>query len=149
LSWMDPGAFGTLGVGGGFALGAALCFPERPIWLIWGDGSCGYSLLEFDTFNRHGVGNVIAIVGNDACWTQIEREQTPMLGDDAACVLAYVDYHKAAVALGGAGLCVSDPDETHIRNTLTEAQNISRQGKSVLVNVKIGRTGFREGSLSV
>src|SRR5207245_7686448 len=29
LSWLDPGAFGTLGVGGGFALGAKLVFPDH------------------------------------------------------------------------------------------------------------------------
>src|SRR5262249_22581209 len=28
LSWLDPGVFGTLGVGGGFALGAKLCRPQ-------------------------------------------------------------------------------------------------------------------------
>ena len=49
LSWLDPGAYGTLGVGGGFALAAALHFPEKEIWIIWGDGSAGYSIAEFDT----------------------------------------------------------------------------------------------------
>ena len=56
LRWLDPGAFGTLGVGGGFAMGAKLCRPESEIWIIYGDGSCGYSIAEFDTFTRHGVG---------------------------------------------------------------------------------------------
>lgn len=55
--WLDPGAFGTLGVGGGFALGAKLVRPDCDIWLIWGDGSAGYSLMEFDTFQRHKVSN--------------------------------------------------------------------------------------------
>ena len=31
---------------------------------------------------------VIALVGNDACWSQIAREQVPMLGSDVACMLA-------------------------------------------------------------
>ena len=55
LRWLDPGAFGTLGVGGGFALGAKLCRPESEIWIIYGDGTCGYSVAEFDTFTRHRV----------------------------------------------------------------------------------------------
>lgn len=55
LAWLDPGAFGTLGVGAGFALGAKLCNPEKPVWVIFGDGSLGYSLSEFDTFVRHKV----------------------------------------------------------------------------------------------
>ncbi|XP_029436132.1 acetolactate synthase-like protein isoform X2 [Rhinatrema bivittatum] len=55
LRWLDPGAFGTLGVGGGFALGAKLCRPESEVWIIYGDGSLGYSIAEFDTFTRHKI----------------------------------------------------------------------------------------------
>lgn len=55
LRWLDPGAFGTLGVGGGFALGAKLCRPTSDVWIIYGDGSCGYSVAEFDTCTRHNV----------------------------------------------------------------------------------------------
>ena len=55
LRWLDPGAFGTLGVGGGFALGAKLCRPDCDVWVVYGDGSLGYSIAEFDTFTRHKV----------------------------------------------------------------------------------------------
>jgi acetolactate synthase-like protein len=54
-SWLDPGAFGTLGVGGGFALGAKLARPDAEVWIIWGDGSCAYSIAEIDSFTRHKV----------------------------------------------------------------------------------------------
>ena len=77
-TWLDPGAFGTLGVGAGFALGAKLCRPEAEVWALFGDGALGYSIAEFDTFVRHGV-PIIAVVGNDAGWTQIAREQVPIL----------------------------------------------------------------------
>ncbi len=86
LAWLDPGAFGTLGVGAGFALGASVVKPPSEVWLVWGDGACGYGLAEFDTFVRHGI-PVIAVVGNDAGWTQIAREQVKMLGDDVGTVL--------------------------------------------------------------
>ena len=81
LSWLDPGVFGTLGVGAGFALAAKLLRPEAEVWLLYGDGSVGFSLAEADTFARHGV-PVVAVVGNDAGWTQIAREQVEVLGDD-------------------------------------------------------------------
>lgn len=55
LKWLDPGAFGTLGVGAGFALGAKLCYPDHLVLILYGDGSCGYSIAEFDTFVRHKV----------------------------------------------------------------------------------------------
>ena len=44
LSWLDPGVFGTLGVGGGFTVGAAAYRPGAEVWLIYGDGSSAYSL---------------------------------------------------------------------------------------------------------
>ncbi|KAF5891191.1 acetolactate synthase-like protein, partial [Clarias magur] len=88
LCWLDPGAFGTLGVGGGFALGAKLCRPDSEVWIVYGDGSLGYSVAEFDTFTRHKT-PVIALVGNDACWSQISREQVPLLGSNVACGLAF------------------------------------------------------------
>lgn len=31
----------------------------------------------------------MALIGNDAGWTQISREQVPRLGSDVACGLAY------------------------------------------------------------
>lgn len=86
-SWLDPGAFGTLGVGGGFALGAKLVRPESEVWIIYGDGSCGYSIAEIDTFTRHEL-PVLSIVGNDAGWTQIARDQVVFFGSTVACELA-------------------------------------------------------------
>ena len=56
LTWLDPGAFGTLGVGAGFALGAKLVRPEANVWILYGDGALGYSIMEYDTFIRHKVG---------------------------------------------------------------------------------------------
>jgi len=53
LRWLDPGVFGTLGVGAGFALGAAMVNPDAPVWIVVGDGAVGYRLSEFDTFVRH------------------------------------------------------------------------------------------------
>ncbi|CAN0596042.1 unnamed protein product, partial [Laminaria digitata] len=95
LSWLDPGVFGTLGVGGGFALGAALCRPEAEVWLIWGDGSSAYSLAEFDTYIRHGLAP-IAVVGTDASWGQIARDQVDILGPSLGTDLRATDYHEVA-----------------------------------------------------
>ncbi|HYG62514.1 MAG TPA: thiamine pyrophosphate-binding protein [Thermoanaerobaculia bacterium] len=146
LSWLDPGVFGTLGVGGGFALGAKLCRPDADVWVIYGDGSVAYSLAEFDTFARHGL-PVIAVVGNDAGWAQIAREQIEILKDDVGTVLARTDYHQVAEGYGGRGLLISRPEE--IRPSLEEALRLARAGSPVLVNVQIGKTQFRKGSISI
>ncbi|MGD9582567.1 MAG: thiamine pyrophosphate-binding protein [Lysobacterales bacterium] len=146
LGWLDPGVFGTLGVGAGFVLGAAAVHPERERWLIWGDGACGFSLIEFDSFVRHGI-PVIAVVGNDAGWTQIAREQVKMLGDDVGTVLARSDYHRVAEALGAVGLLIRNQDE--MPAVLAEAQALAHSGRPVLVNVWLAASAFREGSLSM
>ena len=83
--------------------GARLCRPDADVWLLWGDGSAAYSLAEFDTYARHGI-PVVAVVGNDAGWTQIAREQVEILKDDVGVVLARTDYHKVAEGYGGVGL---------------------------------------------
>jgi thiamine pyrophosphate-dependent acetolactate synthase large subunit-like protein len=146
LSWLDPGAFGTLGVGAGFALGAALCRPDAEIWILYGDGACGYSLSEFDSFVRHGI-PVIAVVGNDAGWTQIAREQVKMLKDDVGTVLARTAYHEVAAGFGAEGILVKTNAE--VPEALARARAFAKAGKPVLVNVWLDKTAFREGSISM
>jgi thiamine pyrophosphate-dependent acetolactate synthase large subunit-like protein len=146
LGWLDPGAFGTLGVGAGFALGAALARPGSEVWILFGDGACGYGLVEFDTFVRHGI-PVIAVVGNDAGWTQIAREQVKMLHDDVATVLARTAYHEVVAGFDAAGLLVTAMAD--VPSALARARELARCGKPVLVNVWLDKTEFREGSLSM
>ena len=146
LTWLDPGAFGTLGVGAGFAMGAALARPGREVWIVFGDGACGWGLAEFDSFVRQGI-PVIAVVGNDAGWTQIAREQVKMLHDDVATVLARSAYHEVVAGFGAAGLLVQRMDE--VRPALQRARALAREGRAVLVNVWLDKTEFREGSLSM
>jgi len=146
LSWLDPGAFGTLGCGAGFALGASLCFPEHEIWILFGDGSVGYALAEFDTFVRHNI-PVIAVVGNDAGWTQIAREQIKILDDDVGTVLERSDYHEVAAALGGRGLLLKHANQTAA--CLQDARQTAGKGVPVMINTWLDKTDFREGSLSM
>lgn len=146
LRWLDPGVFGTLGVGGGFALGARAEKPTAEVWLIWGDGSAAYSLAEFDSFARHGFG-LIAVVGNDAGWTQIAREQVDILGDDCGTVLARTDYHRVAEGYGGKGIVIRSHDE--VEPALREAKRLAKEGHPVLINAWLGKTDFRKGSISM
>jgi acetolactate synthase-1/2/3 large subunit len=146
LTWLDPGVFGTLGVGAGFALGAKLCRPDSEVWILFGDGAVGYSLSEFDTFLRHQI-PVLAVVGNDACWTQIAREQVEMLKDDVGTVLRHTDYHVVAEGFGGRGFLLKEPQ--HICEILQQARKAASQGQPVLVNAHLGKTAFRKGSISM
>lgn len=146
LTWLDPGVFGTLGVGAGFALGAKLCHPESEVWLIYGDGAAGFSLAEYDTFVRHGIA-LIGIVGNDASWMQIAREQVEILKDDVGTVLQRTAYHHVVEGFGAQGFLVQDEDA--LRPTLQKARHAAAAGKAVLINTLLGKTEFRKGSISM
>ncbi len=146
LSWLDPGVFGTLGCGAGFALGTKLARPDVEVWVLFGDGAFGYSLSEFDTFARHNI-PVIAVVGNDAAWSQITRDQVEFLHDDVGTVLARSGYHAAAAGLGAAGLEIQRPGS--IDEVLLEARRTAAAGHPVVINAWIGITEFRKGSISM
>jgi acetolactate synthase-1/2/3 large subunit len=146
LSFLDPGPFGTLGVGAGFALGAKLCRPEAEVWILYGDGSVAFSLAEFDTFVRHGI-PVIALVGNDACWTQIARGQIEVLGDEVGTPLRRTTYHAGAEGYGGKGILLDAIQRTD--SVLAEARSAAGDGTAVLVNAWIGTSAFRAGSLAI
>ncbi|MCB9663318.1 MAG: thiamine pyrophosphate-binding protein [Alphaproteobacteria bacterium] len=146
LAWLDPGVYGTLGVGGGFAVGAAAAAPGREIWVFYGDGASAYSLAELDTLARHGMA-VIAVIGNDACWAQIARDQVVLLGDDVGTGLERTDYHTVAKGYGAQGLLLKRRQD--IKGVLDQAKALAREGKPVLINAWIDRSEFRKGSISI
>jgi acetolactate synthase-1/2/3 large subunit len=146
LSWLDPGPFGTLGAGAGFAIGAALSRPQSEVWLLYGDGAAAYSLAEFDTCVRHGI-PLVAVVGNDAAWSQIARDQLAVLGDDVATKLRRTDYHTVAMGYGGGGLLLDAPGD--IDRVLAQAGRMAAQGGPVLINAQLGANAFRSGSMSL
>ena len=91
--------------------------------------------------------SLLALVGNDAGWTQIAREQVKMLHDDVATVLARTDYHAVVAGFGAEGLVVKTMAE--VPAALARARELAHSGKPVLVNVWLDKTEFREGSLSM
>jgi acetolactate synthase-like protein len=146
LRWLDPGVFGTLGVGGGFAVGAASVRPSAEVWLFYGDGSSAYSLAEFDTYVRSGYAP-IAVIGTDASWQQIARDQIAILGDPVGTVLRHTDYHLVAEGYGGRGILVTDPAQ--VDEALDEAKRLAAEKTPVCINVHLAKSDFREGSLSI
>ncbi|MGM0467931.1 MAG: thiamine pyrophosphate-binding protein [Promethearchaeati archaeon] len=146
LSWLDPGPYGTLGVGAGFALAAKLVHPESEVWLFWGDGAAGYSIAEIDTFVRHSL-PIISVIGNDAGWTQIERDQVEYLDDSVGTNLKFTDYHIVAEGYGGEGLLLKN--KANISRVVNQAKLLAKNGSPVLINALMGKTDFRKGSISM
>jgi len=146
LGWLDPGPFGTLGVGAGFALGAKLCNPGSEVWVLYGDGACGFSIAEQDTFVRHGLG-VISLVGNDGAWNQIARDQVEYLKDDVGTQLSQTDYDAVARGFGAQGRRAESLED--FVAGVREAQDSAANGMPYLLNAVLGRSDFRKGSVSM
>ncbi len=102
LMWV--GAFGHLGVGIPYAMAAKLAYPQRQVALLSGDGSIGFSFMEFDTAIRHRI-PIVCVVSNDAGWGQIRREQINKYGRERiiGSQLGVRPYHKMVEAMGGYG----------------------------------------------
>jgi thiamine pyrophosphate-dependent acetolactate synthase large subunit-like protein len=95
---------------------------------------------------RHGI-PVIAVVGNDAGWTQIAREQVKMLNDDVGTVLARTAYEEVAAGFGAEGILLTKSAD--VSEALARARAAAKAGKPVLINAWLDRTDFREGSISM
>jgi len=90
---------------------------------------------------------VIAVVGNDACWSQIARDQVRLLQDDVGTRLRHTDYHVAAEGLGARGFLLNSVEQ--IGSVLEQAKQVAAGGQPVLINAILGSSSFREGSLSM
>ena len=109
--WLDPGPFGCLGSGPGYALAAKLAHPERQVVLLLGDGAFGFSGMEFDTLARHGV-HVVGVMGNNGIWALEKHPMEFLYGYSVAAELTpETRYDQVVEALGGHGELVREPGE--------------------------------------
>jgi acetolactate synthase I/II/III large subunit len=110
-SWLDPGPYGCLGTGLGYAIGARVARPAAQIVLLLGDGAAGFSLMDVDTLVRHGL-PVVMICGNNGIWGLEKHPMQALYGYDVAADLQPgCRYDQVVTALGGAGELVTDPDD--------------------------------------
>jgi acetolactate synthase I/II/III large subunit len=110
-TFLDPGPYGCLGMGPGYALAAGLAHPDRQVVLLLGDGAAGFSLGDFEALVRHGV-DLVAIVGNNGIWGLEKHPMQALFGYDVVAELRPgVRYDEVVTAFGGHGELVSAPDE--------------------------------------
>jgi thiamine pyrophosphate-dependent acetolactate synthase large subunit-like protein len=128
--WLDPGPYGCLGCGPGYALAAKLAHPERQVVLLLGDGAFGFSGMEFDTLARHGV-NIVGVMGNNGIWALEKHPMEFLYGYSVVADLRPgTRYDEMVRALGGHGELVERPDD--LRGALERA---FEAGRPALVNV--------------
>ena len=123
---MNSGAFGTMGVGMPFGVGAKVAKPEAQVVVLHEDGSFDLNAMEFDTAVCHKI-PVLVIISLNGGWTGDPNKEKP--GRD----LGYTRYDQIAQALGGHGEYVEDPEG--IRPALERAATAVAEGTPALVNV--------------
>ncbi len=128
--WLDPGPFGCLGSGPGYALAAKLAHPERQVVLLQGDGAFGFSAMEWDTLVRHGVA-VVGVLGNNGIWGLEKHPMEYVYGYSVAAELQpELRYDRLVETLGGHGELVREPGE--LRGAVERAFAC---GRPALINV--------------
>ena len=109
--WLDPGPFGCLGVGPGYAMAARLAHPHRQVVLLYGDGAIGFAGTELESMVRHKL-PIVCVIGNNGIWG---LEKHPMRGlygyDVAADLRPGIRYDQMMEAFGGRGELVTEPSE--------------------------------------
>lgn len=109
--WLDPGPFGCLGTGLGYAVAARLARPSSQVVLLFGDGAAGFSLMDVDTLVRHQL-PVVMVIGNNGMWGLEKFPMQTLFGYDVAARLTpQTRYDEVVRALGGDGELVTRPDE--------------------------------------
>ncbi|HWC15125.1 MAG TPA: acetolactate synthase [Actinomycetota bacterium] len=128
--WLDPGPFGCLGVGPGYAMAARALHPERQIVVMFGDGALGFSGMELETLVRLKL-PVVCVVGNNGIWGLEKHPMRALYGYDVVADLRPgIRYDRMMESFGGRGELVDDPEQ--IRPALERAFD---SGEPTVVNV--------------
>ena len=110
-TWLDPGPYGCLGTGMGYAMGARVTYPDRQICVLMGDGAAGFSLMDAESLARQRL-PVVIVVGNNGIWGLEKHPMQAMYGYDVAADLQPgLHYDHVVEALGGAGETVEKASE--------------------------------------
>jgi acetolactate synthase I/II/III large subunit len=109
--WLDPGPYGCLGTGLGYAIAARIARPSAQVVLLLGDGAAGFSLMDADTLVRHRL-PVVMVCGNNGIWGLEKHPMQALYGYDVAADLQpQCRYDEVVTALGGAGELVRRPSD--------------------------------------
>ncbi len=128
--WMDPGPYGCLGTGPGYAMAAALARPGKQVVMMMGDGAFGFAGMDFDSLVRHNI-PAVAVIGNNGIWALEKHPMEFLYGYSVAAELTPgTRYDEIARILGGHGELVEKPED--LRPAMERAL---ASGKPAVVNV--------------
>lgn len=134
---LDAGTWGTMGVGLGYCIAAAVASPDRLVVAVEGDSGFGFSAMEVETLVRYQLPVVVIVFNNGGVYGGDRRSPEEITGpfkDDPAptSFVPGAAYHVLIEAFGGKGYLVGTPDE--LKSALTESFSAR---KPAVINVTI------------
>ena len=129
----DAGTFGTMGIGFGYAISAALCFPRRRIVCLQGDSAFGFSAMEMETVMRYRLNIIFIIINNNGIYRGLNEESFQKLQNQtkdnpfallpSTLLLPGAQYEKIAEAFGGVSLSARTDEEltTNLKRVLSSS----------------------------
>ncbi|KAJ1689857.1 hypothetical protein LUZ63_014012 [Rhynchospora breviuscula] len=121
---LDAGTWGTMGVGLGYCIAAAIAEPNRLVVAVEGDSGFGFSAMEVETLVRYQLPVVVIVFNNGGVYGGDRRTSEEITGphkDDPAptSFVPGAAYHTLMEAFGGKGYRVGTPDE--LKSALSES----------------------------
>jgi len=137
---LDAGSYGTMGIGMGFVVAAAVAHPDRPIVSVSGDSAIGFSGMEIETCCRYKLPVKIVVLNNGGIGGGLEKmPDDPFTAPARVLGTGTTRYDKMMEAFGGKGFFVSDPKD--LRAALDAA--MAHPGPA-LVNVQLHHAAGRK-----
>lgn len=142
---LDAGTFGTMGVGLGFAIAAAIVAKDRNpgqrVICVEGDSAFGFSGMEVETICRYNLPIVLLVVNNNgiyqgfdsAAWKEMLKFGDATATSPPMCLLPNSHYEQVMIAFGGKGYFVQTPKE--LQESLR--QSLADTTKPSLINIMI------------
>ncbi len=134
---LDAGTFGTMGVGLGQAIAAAVVNPDKKVVCIEGDSAFGFSGMEVETAARYGMNITFIIINNNGIGGGPDELDPTRVPPSAYTPSAH--YEKMAEIYGGKGFFVTEPDQ--LKGVLEEALATD---KPSIVNIMISAKSSRK-----
>ena len=135
---LDAGTYGTMGVGLGFAIAAAVTNPDKPVVSVQGDSAFGFSGMELETMTRYNLPVKLIVLNNGGIGGGLHPVPEGRVAPPGN--LTYGARYEAMLeALGGKGFYVEDPKD--LRAALDEAMAVDGPA---LVNVPLNPRAGRK-----
>jgi len=139
-SCLNAGTYGTMGVGLGQAIAAAVAEPNRPVIHLSGDSAIGFSGMEMETLVRYNFPVKIVVLNNGGIGPGMpEIPDNPMFNMKPNSLIYGARYDRMMEAFGGKGFFVEEPKD--LKGALEEAMN--HRGRA-LVNVVLSQGAARK-----